>query len=129
MNRLKPSLFSYLAKTTVLLLYVCFFIVQLFFSVDFSYNPNSTSSHFLYKDAKATHHILCIKKANNAKDKKQSIHLSKRFEPIGLLACNLFLIKPLVCNISPESFKLSSNIFIPASFLHSQSFRGPPIVA
>lgn len=129
MNRLKTNLFSYLSKTTVLLLYVCFFIVQLFFSVDFSNSSNSTSSLFLYKNAEATQKVPHMQKTNNAKNKRQSIHLNKRFEPIDFLACGFFLIKPVVCNLSAESFRLLYNIFIPASFLHSQSFRGPPVVA
>lgn len=128
MNQQRPGIFSYLAKATVLLLYVCFFIVQLFFSVNLDNTSGTTSSLLSYKETKSTNKTPRIEKTDNAKNKKQAIHLNRRFEPIGLLACNFFLIKPLICNISTESFRLYSNIFIPASFLHSQSFRGPPIV-
>ena len=131
MNRLRSNLYSYLTKTIVLFFYVCFFIAQLSFNVGARNSSSSISPFSFHKNIAGItgHHFHVVKKVDKEKSKRQTIHLNKRFEPIDLLVCNLFLVKPLICRLSAEPFRPCFSIFIPALFLHLQSFRGPPFVA
>lgn len=130
MKRSKSNLFSYLTKAIILFLYVCFFIAQLSFNVGTANNSGSVSSFSFDRNTGLTaQHFHVIKKTGSEKNKNQTVHLNKRFEPIDLLVCNFFLVKPLIGKLSTELFSACFSIFIPALFLHLQSFRGPPLVA
>jgi hypothetical protein len=129
MNRKRTNLLFYLARLPFLFLYVSFFAVQLFFNFDIANNPGSITCGSLYKTASVGHQYASVHKTNPAKDKKPSIRLNKRFSPKDIPAYNPFIVQSPVYYLTEKLFVAAPGVFIPATFLLSQSFRGPPVVA
>jgi hypothetical protein len=121
----RRGILSYITKTPVLILYVSFFIVQMFFNFDIA---NSSNKPALYK-IEPGNHFSVIKKINTEKDKKQTTRLNKRFKPQAILTYYQVSIKSPAYRLETRIFVSHADIFIPATFLLSQSFRGPPVVA
>ena len=129
MNYAKRNVLSSLVKAPVLFLYISFFAVELFFNFDFGNNSGTTTFLLSYNNAAVRHCFTGKEKTNKAKDKKQTTRLNKRFEPQTILAYNRIDIKSPVCFLETKTFLFYSDVCMPASFLLSQSFRGPPFVA
>lgn len=129
MNHQRPAVLSYIAKTIILVLYVSFFIVQLFFNFDITNNSRNATFFSLHKNVAAEHRLSIVTKADTAKGKRQTVRLNKRFKPNTILAYTLFDIKSPACYLETKSFVFDRGIFIPSSFLLPQFFRGPPVVA
>lgn len=127
MNCKKQGILSYLLKVPFLFFYIAFFIVEIFFNNGFENTPNNVS--LFYKNTSAGHPTLGINKTNKGKDKKQTFHLNKRFEPKDVLNCNPVVIKFPVYYLEKRVFVSKPDLFIPSAHLLSQSYRGPPLVA
>lgn len=125
MNYQRGRILFYSAKTSVLILYLAFFTVQLFFNFDIANNSNKPA---LYK-IQPGNHFSVVKKINTEKEKKQTTRLNKRFKPQAILTCYQLSIKSPSYRLWGKTFVPNADIFIPATFLLSQSFRGPPVVA
>lgn len=119
------SILSYFTKAFVLILYLSFFTVQLFFNFDIA---NSSNKPTVYK-IEPGNHFSVIKKINTEKGRKQTTRLNKRFKPQAILTYYQLSIKSPAYHLSRKTFVPNAGIFIPATFLLSQSFRGPPVVA
>ena len=129
MDSQRTGILSYIAKTSVLVLYVSFFIVQLFFNFDITKSSHNTTLSHSHKNLALGHQSSALKKTNASKDRKQSIRLNKRFKPQAIATYNPFDIKSPVYYIETKSCVSHSDVHIPASFLFPLSFRGPPVVA
>jgi hypothetical protein len=127
MNYQRPGILSYIVKTSVLVLYGSFFIVQLFFNFDIENSSNNTILSHSHKNLALGHQSSALKKTNASKDRKQSIRLNKRFKPQAIATYNPFDVKVPVYYLETKSFVSHSDICIPALFLFPQSFRGPPV--
>lgn len=125
----RPNILSHLAKVPVLFLYVSFFIVQLFFNFDIVNHSNNTTLLSSYTSVAEVHHYPATKKTIEGKEKKQPNSLNKRFKPQVILTYNFIAIKSLIYYLETKAFVSHSEVFIPALFLLSQTFRGPPVVA
>ena len=125
----RRRILSYLAKTPILILYISFFIVQLFFNFDIANTSKNTTLFSCNKIVATGRHSFVIKKTNTAKDQKQALRLNKRFKPQVILAYTPFDIKSPVYYLGEKPFGFYASVFIPASFLFPQFFRGPPVVA
>jgi hypothetical protein len=126
MNFKRILISSNWAKVPLLLLYISFFTVQLFFNFDIANHFNSTD--LLFSKNIASTKTSALSKEKKAKGKKQSIRLNKRFEPKAMPAYNVVVIKSPCRYLGTKLFVSPADVFIPAPFLLSQSFRGPPSV-
>jgi hypothetical protein len=127
MNGKKPGIISYVIKVPVLFFYVTFFIVEIFFNNGTGNVPNN--SLLFQKNASVGHNSFCINKSNKGKDKKQTFHLNRRFQPKDVLNCNLVVFKFPDYYLERKIFVSKYDLFIPATDLLSQSYRGPPVVS
>lgn len=127
MNCKKTGILSCLIKAPVLFFYIIFFIVEIFFN-DGTGNI-SNNSLLLQKNTSVSHTTLCINKSDKGNDKKQTFHLNRRFQPKDVLSCNLVVLKVPAFYLERKIFVPKYDLFIPASDLLSQSYRGPPVVA
>src|ERR1700688_4678007 len=98
MNYRSPGILSYIAKTSILVLYASFFIVQIFFNFDIANSSDSSTLFSSYKNVPAGYQRSEIKKIHTTKDKKQTVRLNKRFKPKIILDYNPVHIKsPVYC--------------------------------
>ena len=122
MAKRKQHITEFFSRVNLLLLYVCFFIVQ--FSSHYNYIPQHTSNSSFSANTKTT-----LSKADKNEDRKVNIRLNKRFAPSPILYCEpnftLTLVsyttikKCLIAYVAP---------FIPSSHLRIKALRGPPNV-
>jgi hypothetical protein len=119
----KQHIFFCLAKLPLLLLYISFFIVQLFYNFDIASRPADTASISLHKNNPET-----VKKATIPAGKKISFRMNKRYHPQPAVTCNLIIIKPVICYVTSKLHVHYSTGFIPSSTPPAHSLRGPPAV-
>jgi hypothetical protein len=117
------------AKLPVLLLYFCFFVVQLSFNFDTGGDNNKTpltawQNNDVSIKTKASQHA---EKANTNKQNSVNIRLNKRFQPEKAICCNAVTVKlPLYCLIEKPGNLYISKIASPTAF-NSHTLRGPPM--
>ena len=123
----KSNTHSWLSKALLLLVYVSFFIVQIFFNLNS--NVNSSLNGYSKNHLTSSHQFnFCTSKTGKHKSGAPKIRLNKRFEP------NVMQVTDLDTLVSPVYYKIVTcfasykRIKTPGAFLHSQSFRGPPVV-
>jgi len=131
MNSKSKHIFFYLAKMPVMLLYLCFFTVQLLsFNSD---NNNKTQSTSWYNNGVIKTNASASGNTGKANTNKQSninIRLNKRFQPEKAICCNnVFIITASSFRLIEKSRKVYNSKFIPAGSFTTHLLRGPPIVA
>lgn len=120
-----PVLFQ---RCAVVLLYLCFFIVQ--FSANYNYATQSASfsltpNHFVRNN----NHAFAISKADKSEDRKVNIRLNKRFAPSPILCCEPnFTVASVLYTTITKSALVYQAPFIPSSHLRIKALRGPPVV-
>jgi hypothetical protein len=125
----KPNILSQWAKIPLLSLYISFLIVQLFFNFDIANPLDPGTFHPSYASVTTGYRYPGIGKRDNAENKKPTVRLNKRFKPqVILVQHSIILISPIRYT-DPKSFVTYPGFFIPAPFLRSPFFRGPPVVA
>jgi hypothetical protein len=127
MNGKKTGLLSYLIKVPVLFFYITFFIVEIFFNYGTGNFPDNGLA--FQKDTSVCQTSLCINKSNKGKDKEQTFHLNKRFEPKNILNSSLLVFKFPDYHLEKKVFVSKYDLFIPATDMVSHSYRGPPVGA
>ena len=116
-------IFFGLAKLPLLLLYVSFFIVQLFYNFDIANRFSGTANISTYKTNQET-----VKKIAAPAERKICFRLNKRYHPQPAITCTAIIIKPVVCYVTSKLHVHYSSGFIPLSGPPSYSLRGPPAV-
>lgn len=112
-----------LAKMPLLLLYISFFIVQLFYNFDIAGRPADTASIVLHTSSHQT-----LKKATVPANKKISFRMNKRYHPQPAVSCDPFIIEPVICYVTSKLHVHYSTGFIPSSTPPARPLRGPPAV-
>jgi len=130
MRQSKSYKIRWLAKLPLLLLYMSFFIVQLFYNFDIAALVSAKPYLAVQKnDANAnSRHHAAIKKATTPTDKKEGVRLNKRYHPQPAITCHTAVMKRLVCYVSSKLHVHYSRGFIPSSLRATHSLRGPPNV-
>jgi hypothetical protein len=128
MNSKRIPILSYLYKMPLLFLYVSFFIVQLFFNFDIAGNSKEKLSSVSVIQTAFGHGTSGIAQTKSRNEKPNKVRLNKRFEPKAITVQQVSSIKPPVHTVIIEKIERVPFVFIPASFLCSASFRGPPAV-
>ena len=128
MNKNK-GYFSWHTKMSILLLYVCFFFVQLSYNIDilrFSNTPIIQATIIINNSSQSS---KIISKATKPSNKKVNIRLNKRFQPESFLLTGI-LTSPLRLEffLSKISFCYTNPTPANAHFI-SSTLRGPPYVA
>ena len=129
MNFKKINITGNWAKLPLLLLYISFFIVQLFFNFDIANHSNNNPQLYSYKKLSATRITPVVNKTNKGKTKQQTIRLNKRFEPQAMLVYHGTEVKvPEYC-FGIKQPGISRELILPTPYLHPHSLRGPPVTA
>jgi len=128
MRQSKSYNIFWLAKLPLLLLYMSFFVVQLFYNFDIVSHVSIASCKAVQKSDAKTNSQASIKKAAAPADRKAGFRLNKRYHPQPAITCNTVAVKPLVCCVSSKLHVHYSRGFIPSSFPPAHSLRGPPSV-
>jgi hypothetical protein len=123
MNHKKQYIFFCLAKLPLLLLYVSFFIVQLFYNFDIANHPSGASFITFHTSNQQT-----VNKGTTPADGKLSFRLNKRYHPQQAITCTTVIIKPVVCYVSSKLHVHYSSGFVPSCTPPAHSLRGPPNV-
>lgn len=115
-------------RCALVLLYLCFFIVQ--FSAN--YNYATQSNNFSFSTNHFTKHgndVAAISKADKSDDRKVNIRLNKRFAPSSTLYCEAFFsLKTNTYTLVKKQAIIYIAPHLPASHLQIKALRGPPIV-
>lgn len=121
-----PVLFQ---RCAVILLYLCFFIVQ--FSANYNYATQSNNFSFSKNHfTKQSSHIATISKADKSEDRKVNIRLNKRFAPSSTLYCEaIFSIKNNTYTLVKKEAINYVAAYLPAAYFQINTLRGPPVVA
>ena len=112
----------------VVLLYLCFFTVQLLsFNSD---NTNTQSTSWYNNDGiiKAKASANAGKAATN-KQSNVNIRLNKRFQPEKAICHNIFIIKATAFHLIEKLRGVYNSKFIPVASFATLLLRGPPVVA
>ncbi|MEP6747024.1 MAG: hypothetical protein ABJB86_04830 [Bacteroidota bacterium] len=123
MNIKKGHIFFGVAKLPLIVLYVSFFIVQLFYNLDIANHTVETNPVSLHKNNRET-----VKKAAVPADRKISFRLNKRYQPQPAITCTAITIDKVICYVSSKLHVHYSRGFIPSSAPPARSLRGPPVV-
>ena len=129
MSNKSKHIFFYLAKMPVVLLYLCFFTVQLLsFNSDSSNSVQSTS---WYNNARVIKSKISASAGKADTNKSNSnIRLNKRFQPEKAICyTNNFVVKTPAFRLIEKLHRVYTSEFIPLSFFATHLLRGPPSVA
>ena len=126
LNTRRQYIFSLLAKLPLLLLYMSFFMVQLFFNFDIS-KPSSSLTGLVQTSIHCAKQTI-VKKAPGTAEKKNCFRLNKRYHPQPAIGCNPVIIQQNICVVSSKLHVHYSSGFIPSATPSAQSMRGPPLV-
>ena len=128
MNNKSKNIFSYLAKMPIVLLYLCFFTVQLLsFNSD---NTNSQSTSWYNNDGIIKNKASAnAGKADTNKQSNVNVRLNKRFQPEKAICHNIVIIKAPAFHLIEKSRRSYNSKFIPVASFAIHLLRGPPVVA
>ncbi len=123
MQKNKSYISQLLSKIPVLLLYVCFFLVQ--FSSH--YNNNATASTKISFTVQNSISKTILSKADKSNEQKLNIRLNKRFAPSPILCCNpFFTVIPIINGVANKQVFVYKSPYLPSSHLIVKALRGPP---
>ncbi len=123
----RPRFLNLFLKLPVLILYLAFFVVQIFFNLDIA---QKTVSPELASFTNVTHgHIENIKQEKTKPFPTKKIRLNKRFHPSTAAGFVAELILTPVEYAPSTPTALSPGNFYTSVFLSSHALRGPPVIA
>jgi hypothetical protein len=128
MNFKKHNHFFKLSKISVLLLYIPFFVVQVFYNFDTSRQPGSDLASPHYNNINAGQHNIAFSHTNKSQEKKLNIRLNKRFHPESAPCCTSVAIDVPVYFSSAILLSGYASPSLSSSSQLTWSLRGPPAI-
>lgn len=127
-TRRSTTVLFFLARMPLVILYACFFLVQLFHNFDIA--SHAQAVRFVARIQHTNDHVQPqFAKSGALNQKAGSFRLNKRYHPQDAITCQAIVIEPLACPVFSKLHIHFSSGFEPHDFPSAQLLRGPPVVS
>jgi len=129
MNLKRHSIYFWLSRISVLLIYIPFFAVQCFFNYSSITQAKIENFATHYEHTATNTKASIVDSQKKQSENKTFVSLNKRFERANILSCFIFSFELATCFHETKSFGSYINFVIPSFLFDTGTLRGPPVIA